>query len=469
MQVQTFQKFTFVSVNSFFANNSLDPYNPELWAHESIAVLHENLVMANLVNRDFEPTVAAYGDTINTRKPGTFEAKRKTADDDIEEQAASATNVAVVLDQLVHVSFLLRDAERSKSFKDLVIEFLDPAIKAQAKFLDQIALGQLPQFLGNAVGGLGSLSSSNVRDRILDARNKMNNLKAPDSDRSLVWTPNSETEALKLDLFVAANQVGGTDALTNAALGRKFGFNNYMTQIGASVPTSSVTVVTGAINNASGEGVGDTSLAVDGFSAAIGVGSWITVDGQPYRVASTTGGSTPTAITIPSPGLRKAVADDAVVQVVAPGAVNNSAGYAAGYAKTIAYDGTSSVVPSPGQIVSFGLSSSSAIYTIVQATSTTITLDRPLEASLADDAVVNFGPAGEYNFAFTKNAMSLIVRPLADVPEGLGTRTSIVNSDGYSMRASISHDSIKQGIRVTLDMLCGVKVMETTLGVPILG
>ena len=42
---------------------------PQLWANESIAILEENMVIGNLVHRDFENTVASYGDTVNTRKP----------------------------------------------------------------------------------------------------------------------------------------------------------------------------------------------------------------------------------------------------------------------------------------------------------------------------------------------------------------------------------------------------------------
>ena len=100
--------------------NSLDAYVPELWANESLAILMENMVVANLVHRDFQDEVASFGDVVNTRKPAEFSAKRKTANDDITLQDASATNVQVPLDQHFHTSFIIRDEEWSKSFKDLV-------------------------------------------------------------------------------------------------------------------------------------------------------------------------------------------------------------------------------------------------------------------------------------------------------------------------------------------------------------
>ena len=90
-------------------DNSLDAFVPEQWAMEGIAILMENMVAANLVHRDFEPLFAKYGDVVNTRKPAEFKGQRKTDSDDVTVQDATASNVAVPLDQHVHVRFLIRD------------------------------------------------------------------------------------------------------------------------------------------------------------------------------------------------------------------------------------------------------------------------------------------------------------------------------------------------------------------------
>ncbi len=42
--------------------NDIDALIPELWANESLAILEENMVAANLIHRDFEPVFAKYGD-----------------------------------------------------------------------------------------------------------------------------------------------------------------------------------------------------------------------------------------------------------------------------------------------------------------------------------------------------------------------------------------------------------------------
>src|SRR6266850_1355901 len=127
--------------------NHTQAFVPQFWANESLAILEENMVIGNHVHRDFEPIIANFGDTVNTRRPGEFTAQRKTNADSVTVQDALATNVQVPLNQHVHVSFLIKDGEESKSMKSLVDEYMAPAMLAQARFIDQILLGQYAQFL----------------------------------------------------------------------------------------------------------------------------------------------------------------------------------------------------------------------------------------------------------------------------------------------------------------------------------
>lgn len=464
---------SFLKVTPFklaYVSNSVSAYVPEEWAQESLAILEENMVAANLVHRDFQDLIAEYGDTVNTRRPGQFTAIRKTDDDSVTDQSATATNVQVVLDQELHVTFVIKDAQQSKSFKNLVEEFLAPAMLAHARFLDRVVLGQYGRFImaGNSAGHLGTADG---RNDILNTRLKMNTNKAYENGRNLILTPASETNLLQLDLFTQAQQVGddGT-ALREAWLGRKFGFNTYMCQNASTVPTGATNAI-GDVNNASGYGIGTTTMTVDVFGAAISNGSFFTVAGDdtPQRVTSTVGGATPTSITF-VPGLLVAVADDAVITSYTPGAVNLVAGYAAGWNKQIAYD-VFSVDPAVGQMVAFGTSSTSAVYTIVaiDTVNKLITLDRSLEAAIADDATINVGPPGNYNFAFHKDAIALVVRPLALPATNMGARSAVVNYNGLSIRVVMTYDGQAQGTRVTLDLLAGIQVLDTNLGAVMLG
>jgi hypothetical protein len=240
-----------------------------------------------------------------------------------------------------------------------------------------------------------------------------------------------------------------------------------MCQNMGSVGASNVDAVTGAINLAAGYQKGTVTMTVDGLSAAITNGTWVKIGGHAYRIVSTVGGAIPTSITISS-GLRTAVADNAVITLSDPFLVNFASGYAVGYDQEITFDGATNL-PTAGQAVTFGTSTTSAVYTIVQATSTTIILDRPLEAALSDNDPINPVPAGEYNLAFHRNAIALVTRPLALPMAGAGARAAVVNVNGMSMRVVITYNGTKQGHLVTIDMLCGVKVLDSALGAVLVG
>lgn len=445
--------------------NDVDVFIPEMWANESIAILVENMVAGNLVYRDFENVLKGYGDVVNVPKPGELEAKRKTNADNVVIQDVVASNVQVPLNQHIHTSFLIRDGEESKAYKDLVNEFLRPAIIAQARFIDRVVLGQYVQFLNSASGSLGGLTSGNALATLLNLRQKLNINKVPMEGRNVILNPVSETTLLSLDLFLNADKVGddGT-ALREASLGRKLGWNFFMSQ-NMPVITAGNTLASGAVNNASGYAAGSVTMTVDGFTGALGNGQWFTVvgDGVPHRVTAHTEtlGNT-TSITF-TPALATGVADNAVVATYTPGAVNNAAGYPVGYAKEITVDAFT-VAPQIGQMITFGLTDTTK-YSVVGVNGLVgITLDRPLAVAIADNDKVNLGPAGGYNFAFHRNALALVVRPLATPRQGTGAVSAIANWNNLSMRVTITYSGEKQGHLVTVDMLAGVAVLDASLG-----
>ncbi len=445
--------------------NDVQALIPQLWAQESLAILEENMIAANLINRDFEPVLAKFGDIVHTRRPGEFVGARKTNADPVTIQDVTSTDVQVPLNQHIHVSFMIKDGEESKAMQDLVQTYMAPAMLAQARFIDKMVLGQYPQFLANGYGSLGGLVNGNVKDRILGVRNILNVNKAYVDARNLILTPSTETTFLGLAEFTQAQNVGDSgQALQNAFLGRKFGFNNYMDQNMPDVATGN-TQANGAVNFAAGYSKGATSMVVDGFAGLLLPNTWFTVAGDdtPQRVVSSSATlGAATGITF-LPGLRAAVADNAVIKSYVGGAINNGAGYAAGYGKALTVDGFT-VAPKTGQIITLGTGATATVYSVMSATTTSILLDRPLDSAVVDNDVVSVGPPGAYNLAIHRNALTLVVRPLAMPRAGVGALSAVINHNGLSMRATITYDGLNQGHLVTLDMLCGIAVLDVNLG-----
>lgn len=454
-----------------YYDNTITALIPEIWANESLLLLEEEMVMANLVHRDFENEVATFGETVHTRKPSEFEATRKGNADAVTTTDVSTTDVDVVLNQWVHVSFVIKDGEQSKAFKDLVTYYLAPAITANARFLDQALAGQAVQFLANTAGGLGQLSNSTAHGYLVDARDVMNRNKAYVSGRNLVLASGSEASLLKTDLFVSAERVGDMGrAQREAYLGRKFGFETYMDLnvpgVGTSTPSSTTTTTASSAKGAA-------SVAITG---AVGVGTYVTVAGDMTPLRSTTNTTTLT----PTRAIREATSSGAVVTpYFSGGAVDLGANYAAGWYKAIHIDGMT-VAPQVGQMVAFNDGDTAtgtvrtAEYVILQVTNTAgndydITLDRPLVVGINDGDAVCLGPVGDFNFGFHRNALALVNRPLEAPMAGVGARAATAVHNGMAMRVVITYDGLNQGHRVTLDSLFGVAVLDSALGVVLLG
>ncbi len=211
--------------------NLLDAYNPEMWAKESLAILTNNLVMGALVHTDFSYEFRKHGDTVHISKPGTYEAVRKNINSDVTFQVTTGESTPVLLDNHVHVSFFIKDGERFYAREDLLTYFLGPAIQAICVKVDNDLLALAPEFLANSYGYPNALDATNVQDAILGVRKIMNDNNVPVIRRNLVWCNESSQVALQDGNFSKAHSFDLENyALKEQSLGRRYGFNNYMTQ-----------------------------------------------------------------------------------------------------------------------------------------------------------------------------------------------------------------------------------------------
>ena len=460
-----------------FANDN-DAFIPEHWAQEGLAILEENMVIANLVHRDFEDEVKDFGDVVNSRRPGTFRISRKRDGTTLAQQDASATNVPVPLDQWFYTSFVIKDGEASKSFQDLVDIYLRPGMQTISRAVDRAVLGRCHNFLrapANRVGRLQNLTSANSKDYMLEAREALNVNKAPTDGRNLVLAAASETALLKNDMFLKANERGdGGTALENAELGRILGFSTYMDQNVNSLTAATMVgqVAAGTITNplAAG-GSGSQACSVVGHEASVGEFATVAGNDQPtYITAATVGAGDTTAVTMHEVN-KYATLGSAVATVYVKMAVHG--GFAAAYSEAIVIDGWT-VAPQIGQLIAFGAGADRRTYTIIESWLSdtgeqSILLDRPLEVLLTNDDDAFPGPAGALNLAFHRDCLALVTRPLA-VPSGaLGVMSHVGAYNNIAMRVTMQYDIQEGGTVVNLDILAGVAVLDQDLAVVLLG
>ena len=456
----------------------LQPYVPEIWAQESVAILIENMGVTNLVHRDFQNEVAKFGDLVHTRQPGQFKVKRRS-DSTVAAnmpQAATATDIQVPLNQWFNETFIIPEGAMSLSFKELVATFLQPAVLSIARGVDRAVLGRAAvAFMGSdpskRAGRLGNLTRESAYDAVVDCDQILNTNKAPAENRSLLLAPNSKAAMLKVDTFVQAMKRGdGGSTLETAILGQVLGFDTYMFQNVNSVLAGCDYVQFNL--DATGEAAGYAGvIAAAAISTTATVGEYCVIAGNDQPTYLTNKANS-TSLTLNEP-LKYDVQASAMVTRYAKCQAN--ATYAAGYAEDIVVKSFSAgKPPAVGQLVAFDADGSHRhTYTVIESTlaiggaTCAILLDRPLEITVSANDSVFPGPMGTINVAMHKNALALVTRPLATT-HAAGIEFGVQEDYGIGMRVAMQH-LINQGLVVSVDLLAGVAVLNANLGVPLLG
>ena len=113
---------------------------PSVVAREALMVLENNLVMANLVHRDYSDEFVQVGDTVTIRKPAKFTAKNFAGA--IVRQDASEGSVAVKIDRHRDVSFEVTSREMTLDIRDFSSQLIAPAMRAIAQAVDEDLLNE---------------------------------------------------------------------------------------------------------------------------------------------------------------------------------------------------------------------------------------------------------------------------------------------------------------------------------------
>ena len=435
------------------------------WVDTTLLFLQSNMVAAALVKRNYEDMIQDHGDIINVRRPNEF-AMRRTADFvNLETQDAISTKIQVPLDQWATVSFLIGDGERSKSFANLVNDYLSPAAIALGEAVDRIVLGQVARLSTYTAGELGAMDSTNAQRFLVETDKCLNDNRCPQAGRNLILSTNAKAQILQAAIAVEADKRGdeGT-ALREASVGRIYGFNTWMDQNVNSV--SNVDLETTAfVTTAAVTAKGATALLTTATTTGQTDGEYLVIDGEGHAHVISATSATPDTITLVEP-TKRTVAASAAITVYDAQVVKTTA--AAGSYGWVELTMTSGIKMQVGQLLAHGVGAARKVYTVidtneVSATEQHVMLDRPVETTMTALDACFPGPAGDMNVAMIEDAVALVVRPLATVPEGEGARSFVASFGGLSIRLTATYDGLAHSTRVTLDLLCGVQILNAKL------
>jgi len=137
----------------------------KLVAADALPALVGNLVMGNLVNRDYEPALAQAGDTINVPIPPVMQANNILEGGTVQTQNPNLGNAQIVLNTHAEATFQIPDVTKVLAVPDLLKIYMQPAVAAIAQKVESDLLNLYAGFTANSpVGTPGTAITESVID-----------------------------------------------------------------------------------------------------------------------------------------------------------------------------------------------------------------------------------------------------------------------------------------------------------------
>jgi hypothetical protein len=390
-------------------SNSL--LTPTVIAKEALMILENNMVMGNLVHRDYKKEFVKIGSSVTIRKPVKFTERRgSTASvQDVTEQSTSLT-----ISNQVGVDWNFSATDLTLTIEDYSERYIQPAMNVIANAIDR-DLTLLYKDVYQAVGTAGTTPSTFLA--MAQAAQKLDEAACPTDKRRLVLNPAAHwTIADGLKGLLNEKIVG--DSVNRGYLSTKAGFDIYMDQNIVS-HTKGTATGTPLVNGAGQTG---SSLVTDGWTSSI---TGILKVGDVFTIAG---------VNAINPVSRQSTG--ALQQFTVMTSDVNSDG-----------SGNATVTISPA------ITTSGAYQTV--------------SASPADNAAITVISNHAANLAFHRNAFALVTVPLMIPDSAVWSARETYNN--ISVRIIKDYDIVNDKEICRLDVLYGVKTLYPELGCRLLG
>lgn len=384
--------------------NSLTAVVRQLLA-QGLLALRQQAIAPRLVNLGYSAMAGERGSSIDVPIPSAVTVRDVVPGvTPAANQDSTPSKVTINLDQWKEASFYLTDKEQMEVQDGHFPSQASEAIKALANTVDAYILGFYNKVFSYG-GTAGTTPFASDLVAYTDARKWLNTWAAPFTDRRVLLGVDAEANALKLPIFLQADQRGDQQGIIEGLIGRKIGADWFLDQ---NIPTH-------------------TSPA---FSAGA-----VTVNGvNAVNAGSTDNGRTGTVSIAKATNAHQLVAGDIL---------------------TIAGDSQPYVVlaPAPNLIVG----------------NTTVTIAPALKKATAGGEVVTKLATHVANLLFHRDWFAFANRPLVGAAQGLGNiiESAVDPVSGLTLRLEVSRQH-KQ-TTFSYDILYGGQAVRPELAARILG
>jgi hypothetical protein len=214
----------------------------KLVAADALPALVGNLVMGNLVNRDYEPTAAQAGDTVNVPIMPNLVANNIAEGGTVQTQNPNVGNAQIVLNTHVEATFQIPDVTKVLAVPDLLQIYMRPAVVALAERIESDLLGLYAGFTANTpVGTPGSAITEAIVD---SAETALFQAKVPATEpKYLVVDAATYSQLRQIPRFSEFQSAGeaGLRALVEGTVGKIKDFYVFRSQFVAKTGSSPVT------------------------------------------------------------------------------------------------------------------------------------------------------------------------------------------------------------------------------------
>ena len=203
-------------------------FRPNVWSNEVLMFVKANLVLVPLV-KHYDAEVSSYGQTVEIPNVSAISANLKSQNTVVTLNYITESKTTITINQHYESSFLLEDIAKVQSKYDLRSDYTQSAAYAIAAKIDN----GIAALMTSSFSGYGTFGTALNDTLILAVNRYLDDAKAPQTDRSLVVTPQGKQEMLAIDKYIRydAIGVGGSDnSILNGQIGEIYGVKVFMSQ-----------------------------------------------------------------------------------------------------------------------------------------------------------------------------------------------------------------------------------------------
>lgn len=214
----------------------------KLVAADALPALMGNLVMGNLVSRNYEPVLGQAGDTVNIPIVPSMTANNIAEGGTVTTQNPNLGNAQIVLNTHAEATFQIPDVTKVLAVPDLLRIYMEPAVVAIAEKIETDLLNLYASFTANTpVGTAGSALTEAVVD---GAETALFQAKVPSNQpKNLVLNADGYSALRQIPRFSEYATAGeaGVNALMNGTVGKLKDFFVFRSQFIPQTGSSPVT------------------------------------------------------------------------------------------------------------------------------------------------------------------------------------------------------------------------------------